>query len=392
MFADFLALYSQTDAIISWKDRKNNMKKNIPVILPFLLLSFLALLAGLWAGLVRLGWSLPVLLPTLPVQHGPLMVSGFLGTLISLERVAALRQRWMFAAPLASGLGWLVSLALPGLPAGPLLITVGSLFMVGILAVIVRREPKIYTVAMAVGALCWLGGNLFWLFGVPVFRVVWWWAAFLVLTIAGERLELSRVLRLGPRQHRLFTAAAGVFLLGAVLVTALPQIGARVVGLGMLALSAWLLRYDIARRNLRHPVPLTRFISVCLFSGYLWLGLSGLFNLVVGAQAAGPLYDALLHSVFVGFVFSMIFGHAPIILPALTRIQVPFSMLFYLPLILLHASLVLRIGGSLVGWQAGRLWGGVLNEVAILAFMGLFVRAVVWERRKLATRQVKVNA
>lgn len=53
---------------------------------PLMGLGMLALLAALWAGLVRLGWGLPPLRPTLPIAHGPLMVSGFLGTLISLER------------------------------------------------------------------------------------------------------------------------------------------------------------------------------------------------------------------------------------------------------------------------------------------------------------------
>ena len=53
---------------------------------PLILLAVLALLAGLWAGLLRMAWQLPLLQPTLPMSHGPLMVSGFLGTLIGLER------------------------------------------------------------------------------------------------------------------------------------------------------------------------------------------------------------------------------------------------------------------------------------------------------------------
>jgi hypothetical protein len=32
---------------------------------------------------------------------------------------------------------------------------------------------------------------------------------------------------------------------------------------------------------------------------------------------AGPYYGAMLHTVFVGLVFAMIFAHAPIILPAM---------------------------------------------------------------------------
>ena len=54
--------------------------------LPILLLALLALLAAMWAGLVRLGWGWPAGQPTLPINHGPLMISGFLGTVIGLER------------------------------------------------------------------------------------------------------------------------------------------------------------------------------------------------------------------------------------------------------------------------------------------------------------------
>lgn len=360
------------------------MKKNFPVFLPFLLLSMLALFAGLWAGLVRLGWAVPVLAPVLPMQHGPLMVSGFLGTLIALERVAALRQRWMYAAPLLSGLGWLTSLALPGALAGPLIITLGSLFFAGILAVMVRRETKIYTITMAVGALCWLAGNLLWLTGISLPQLVWLWAAFLVLTIAGERLELNRVLRLRPAHHFIFAAAAAVFVAGAALFAALPDAGARITAAGMLALAVWLLYFDIARRNLRHKLQLTRFIAACLFAGYIWLGVGGLLLLAFGAQFAGFRYDAMLHAVFVGFVFSMIFGHAPIILPALTGVNVTFQPVFYAPLALLHISLVLRVLGDLAAWLPARLWGGILNEAAVLGFFALFAAAVLRARHRSA--------
>jgi len=73
--------------------------------LPFLFLAFLGLLAALWAGLMRLGWQLPALTPSLAMLHGPVMISGFLGTLITLERAVAMKQRWMYLPPLLSGLG-----------------------------------------------------------------------------------------------------------------------------------------------------------------------------------------------------------------------------------------------------------------------------------------------
>lgn len=305
-----------------------------------------------------------------------------MGTLIALERVAALRRRWMFAAPLLSGIGWILGLALPGSWIGPLIITLGSLFTVGILIEIVRREPRIYTAVMAVGSGCWLIGNLFWISGAGIFKIVWLWAAFLVLTIVGERVELSRIQRFKLWHLWVFALSCSVLLVGALVDPQSPQIGTRLAGVGLLALAVWLLRMDIARRNLRHPSALPRFIATCLYSGFIWLGVSGVLDLVYGPQFAGLRYDASIHTVFVGFVFSMIFGHALIILPALTQINVPFRQRFYLPLIFLHGSLLLRISGDLAGWQSGRMWGGLLNEVSILGFIGLFVFAIVKQAKQ----------
>jgi hypothetical protein len=73
--------------------------------LPLLALSIFALLTALWAGLLCLGWSLPAIQPGLYIGHGPLMVCGFLGTLISLERAVALGESWSYAAPVLSGAG-----------------------------------------------------------------------------------------------------------------------------------------------------------------------------------------------------------------------------------------------------------------------------------------------
>jgi hypothetical protein len=115
---------------------------------------------------------------------------------------------------------------------------------------------------------------------------------------------------------------------------------------GLLALAVWLLRYDIARRNARQQ-GLVRFIALCLLSGYAWLVLAGLLGLAGGFLPGHPWRDATLHAVGLGFVFSMIFGHAPIIFPAVVRVKIPYHPFFYLPLLVLHASLALRIFGGL---------------------------------------------
>jgi hypothetical protein len=77
----------------------------------------------------------------------------------------------------------------------------------------------------------------------------------------------------------------------------------------------------------------------------------------------------VLHAVFLGFTFSMIFVHAPIILPAVLRRPLPYHPVLYVPLFLLHFSLVVRLGvGDLLGQAAVWRWSGVANVVALVIF------------------------
>lgn len=355
--------------------------------IPLALLAVAALLAGLWAGLLRLGWQLPTLRPTLAMAHGPLMVCGFLGTLIGLERAIGLsavdkRQRWTFAGPLATGAGaLLLILRAEGLlPA--LLITLGSLVLVAVMAAILRMRVTAHGVVMLLGALAWLGGNLLWLFGRSIPEASLWWAGFLVLTIVGERLELSRLLHLSTAKLIAFGVAVAVLLAGVLASTVAFQAGSRLAGAGMVLLAAWLLLFDIARRTVR-KTGLTRYMAVALLLGYLWLAFAGLQRLHHGGLTAGPHYDALMHTLFVGFVFSMVFAHAPIILPPLTGWPIQYSPLFYGPLALLEASLALRIAGDATLDLAARRWGGLLNELAILLFLAVMLVALRRGRRKM---------
>jgi len=129
------------------------------------------------------------------------------------------------------------------------------------------------------------------------------------------------------------------------------------------------MRQDIARRTVKGR-GLTRFIAVCLLSGYAWLAVGGLSMIVSrGLGFGGIAYDAALHAVLLGFVFSMVFGHAAIILPAVLRVAVPYHPYFYAPLVLLHTSLFVRLGGDALSLPAWRAWGGVLNGLALLAFV-----------------------
>ncbi len=337
---------------------------------PLMMLAMLAFLAASWAGLIRLGWSLPPLRPTLPLQHGPLMVTAFFGTLISLERAVALGGRWPYLGPLLSGLGGLSLASGVGGEVGPLLLTAGNFWLVVIFVVILRRHRADYTVTMALGAVSLFVGDLLWLAGWPVYRFVFWWAAFLVLTIAGERLELSRIVTRSAFSRRAFAAVALLFLAGLIWSLVAWDAGVRLTGLGTLGLALWLLHYDLARKTIRRR-GLTRFIAACLLGGYFWLAISAGVMVVYGAAPAGLVYDAALHAVFIGFTFTMVFGHAPIIFPAVLGVAVRYRPAFYLPLALLHASLVLRLGGGLMGLGWARLWGGLVNLLAILLYLGM---------------------
>lgn len=337
------------------------------------------LIGSLWAGLIRIGWALPAPQANLALLHGPLFVCGMLGTVIGIERAVALGRPWAFGGPLltlAGGVGLLLGLPL-GL--GALLLAGGSLGLLLVFGALLQRQPARFVVTMALGAAAWLVGNLLWLAGRPLALAALWWAGFLILTIVGERLELGRLRQLPSRALWAFTAGVGALLAGLLLAVVRYDAGVRLAGAAWAGLALWLLAYDIARRTLRREgVP--RFSAVCILSGSVWLGVGGLIALGAGAVSAGPIYDALLHAVFVGFVFAMIFGHAPIIIPALLNIPLRFTRWSYLPLALLHLSLLARIVGDLALLLELRRWGGLLNATAILVFLAITAASAVAAR------------
>src|SRR5699024_5149696 len=103
---------------------------------PLLLLpGGLALLVGMDAGLTLAGVPAPIASPRLADLHGTLMVLGFLGTVISLERATALRAGWGFLAPALTGAGALALVLLPTPLLGRLLLTQGLLTLVLVYAV-----------------------------------------------------------------------------------------------------------------------------------------------------------------------------------------------------------------------------------------------------------------
>jgi hypothetical protein len=83
-----------------------------------------------------------------------------------------------------------------------------------------------------------------------------------------------------------------------------------------------LARNQIARRT-GGGAGLPRFVACALLAGYVWLAVGGVLWARDGAAVAGPAHDAELHAIFLGFVFSMIFGHAPVIFPGVLGLAMP---------------------------------------------------------------------
>jgi hypothetical protein len=346
--------------------------------LVFLIPAGVALLAGLDAALLLLGVPAPVTTERLPEVHGMVMVLGFVGTVVALERAVALRRRAGFAAPALLGMGGLLVITPAHLRLGQFALTAGAAALIGVYIPLWRRARDDSILVQAFGSVLATGGALLWLGGVPVARLLPWLTGFIVLTIAGERLELARVTLLASATVGQLLGIAAAITLGTVLTLLWPVVGYPVLGLSLLALVGWLMVHDVARRTIRAK-GLARFMAGCLMAGYLWLAVAGAIWVLVGSVTDGHAYDAAIHAVFLGFTMSMIMAHAPVILPAVLHVRLPYHPVMIAPPVLLHASLLLRLGvGDARGLSVAHQIGGALNVLALLSFVAITASSTIW--------------
>lgn len=338
----------------------------------FALPAGLALLVGIDAGLSLLDAWPPVNSGRLGEIHGILMVLGFVGTLVALERAVALSRPIGYAAPALLGLGALLLVPEPTGEIGASLITAGALALCLLYVPLWRRNRDDAVLVSALGAVCALGGALLWRGGADTSQTIPWLAGFVILTIGGERLELAR-LAMPP------TAGRDLVLLGSGLASAIiaatlwPAVGTPLLGAALLALTSWLVRHDVARRTINSS-GLPRFAASCMLAGQAWLVVAGTIWLLAGATVEGATYDAVVHAVFLGFTISMIMAHAPSILPAVTRVPLPYRPAMYVPWLLLQLSLVLRLwGGDALGSELARRIGGAGSAIALLLFLAVAI-------------------
>ena len=331
----------------------------------------ISLLAGLDGALLLLGvWS-PVMSTRLSKWHGPLMVLGFVGTVICLERAVALGHRLAYLVPAMSGFGVIVLLApLPfdSARAGLALLTLAQLGLLTIYVPLWRRSHDDAVVIQGAGAFCAAGAAALLTTGAHVSQIVGWLACYMILTICGERLELSR---LTMARNRALSALC-LAVVAALLVSVVsPAIGWRVLGVVLIGLAVWLCRHDVARGGLRRGGQ-AAYIGTLLMIGYLWLATAGIVCTIQRPPTSRNGYDAVVHSLFLGFTMGMILGHAPIILPAVLQVRLEWTTWFWLPAFLLEASLLVRIGiGDGLDRSAAVQAGGTVSVLSLLTLVAV---------------------
>lgn len=329
----------------------------------------LILLTGVLGGLARLGWDAPV---WGAAHHGFLMASAGFGTLITLERAVAYAseqgvRHWVppLWIPLVSAVSGVM--ALGGLEcAAAVMAFVPALWILHVSVSLLMRHRRAEFLLMALGSLSWMGASWLWWRGESQ-RAWIGWLGFLILTVTGERLDLSRFLK--PSPNKSFMLQAALIALVATLTGSMLQVEAAEVFLGgaVLLLAVWLLVFDAARFTLfRGGQAATSARS--LLGGFVWLGVAGGLMAWHGLPDTGWVRDAQIHAFFLGFILLMVFAHAPIILPALTPFRIRPHRLLDLPPVILSLGLALRVGGDLGGQEPLRRYGGLATALALGVF------------------------
>ena len=258
-----------------------------------------------------------------------LLVFGFVGTLVSLERAVALRRAAGFAAPALLGLGGAADLARP---AGSARVLDGA-----------RRDragrrlrPVVAAAARRRGARPGLrrgaggrGRSARGSAGAPSRCCCPGWSASSCSPSRGERLELAR-LAMGPPSRgdpRAGSRPRSVAVVGhpALAGRRRTRCSAASARAGRLARGA-----RRARRTVR-ATGLTRFMAGCMLAGYLWLGGRRRRWLLGGAAYDGARYDAVVHAVFLGLHDVDDHGARPVILPAVLRRPLPYPPCCWAP-------------------------------------------------------------
>lgn len=330
--------------------------------LPFFALAFLGLVTGVWAGVIRLGFDLPGV--DWATLHGPLMVGGFVGTVIGIERSILSGNGLWWIIPQLSGVSvvtWIMGFAreAPWLLAGA-----SALLMVMQGIHLFRAGLSWLSAIQLAGAVCFLGGNLRLLLDPFLPAIVPWWMGFVLCFILATRLAYTSFRE--PFARWLVRSGLLVYLAGILIPFHLD--GYYLTGSGLILIAVGMIVTEAGSGR----VPATAFdvySIAALVAAWWWLLIAGIGLLFWKEHLYG--YDATIHAFFLGFLFSMVFLHALGKAAALASLaHPPFHPVLFVWLVLLSASLAVRIfAGDILLMEVVKRWAGIFNGVSILGFL-----------------------
>ena len=374
-----------------------------------LIIAALSMLVSVCGAIVRsnLQGSWLALPSPLPDMHGALMVFGFLGGAIGLERAVAWRAGssthpvWGFAVPLFAVLGTIsvgVTTAIGRAPLGRASLIPGTLWTIALLilcAVYVgvwTRQRSHAVVIQFLGAAVGAAGAALWACGLDADILSPWWLMFLVLTIIGERLELAHAAFVGPLVRPALITATVATVLCLPVSLAWPLVGYPLLALCFAALLVLMFAYDTARKTWRAG-GVTGFMGISMLSAYAW-GLVAcciwLFVPYGGLGANGLWWDLAVHALALGFIMAMVVAHVCVIVPSIIRRAMPFHPVLWTPLCVFQLGLLLRALGTVR--QEDHIWqlGDAITIVGMLTLMASVITMIslvtLRRRKRIASR------
>lgn len=303
-----------------------------------------AILAGVAAfsvGLAEMGVAIPAPPTTVAEMQGILLINGCFGSLLCLGRAEKLGRPPAYLPGVAVAAGTI--LAASGYTTiGAILVFFGSAGLTGLFIAVLVNRFDAHTLLMGAAAAVWTASNAFWASGWSTPDLVLWWATFLVWSIVGLRIELARVGRPSNRAIGLLMIPFFAMLAGLGIASSAPQLGARLVGGGLVGLAVWLVVFDLARAAVRAP-GLTGYIGACLLSAFVWLFLAGVSLLFRGAPDPGVVSSGTWAALFVGVLLLMAFAHTPIVLSSSPESRLSYSGRLYIGPVLLQGALFIHL-------------------------------------------------
>lgn len=350
-----------------------------------------AIFLGIWRIAVTRGFNLPPIPESWP-PHGEIMLGGFLASLIMFER--------MIALPI-NGLIWVPYVY----ATSALMLHSGNPFaryihFAALAGWLLHRwfayrkfhrweKPLIESVAFVTltSALMYPGGF------VARPEVALQGLAFPIAVIAVERLEMSFLIKKTGSRLVLIGLIGWCLLWNALSWRGIPNLS--VMGFITLLLVASIAFYDATLRVAQKQIDgIHKFLRSALMLSYVWLFLAGL-TMTASSQISSAIFkDVLFHLIGLGFIFTMILGHAPLILSA-TLGELSSKRIPLIPFILFQLGTLLRILGDFALMKSVPFWqwtGWISGLIHMISFFGYIATLLFYIRTRNKTEVIYANS